>query len=322
MFIQARVCRTWSKVSSEKDALAVSEALPFLEFDLARQLMLKLKILGRNAAFSMRSEVDVGSQLIIATATATAVYCEAMPPPRVLVISRTIDVMDEEDNQLVKLQRLIATISARNRQFLIESGEQQAVHTRRKLAKKIKEAQLRKAAAKLESQRRKEQRRKRKNDSKLVHLPLSRSTTEGSVYAAPGTTVTSYKRSLSHGWGEKGKRDPKLPSVPNGVEDIMTTPLASNKQVISGDLVCTQPPLSNLDKSDKMDSDSSDSSSSSSHSESGSSSPSSSSSSSSESEKNLKASQENVMCQKETEVTLMKTLSQGLILSETSQDQI
>ena len=104
------------------------------------------------------------------------------------------------------------------------------------------------------------------------------------MYAAPGTTVTSYKRSLSHGWGEKGKRDPKLPSVPNGVDD-MTTPLASNKQVISGHLICNQPPLSNLDKSDKMDSDSSDSSSSSSDSESGSSSPSSSSSSSSESEK-------------------------------------
>jgi len=30
------------------------QALPFLEFDLARQLMLKLKILGRNAAFSCK----------------------------------------------------------------------------------------------------------------------------------------------------------------------------------------------------------------------------------------------------------------------------
>ena len=57
VFIQARVCRTRPKATGESDALAVSEALPFLEFDLARQLMLKLKILGRNAAFSLKSEL-------------------------------------------------------------------------------------------------------------------------------------------------------------------------------------------------------------------------------------------------------------------------
>lgn len=49
MFIQARVCRTRPRGNGESDASAVSEALPFLEFDLARQLMLKLKIIGRNA---------------------------------------------------------------------------------------------------------------------------------------------------------------------------------------------------------------------------------------------------------------------------------
>ncbi|KAL7431435.1 hypothetical protein ACHAXM_002691 [Skeletonema potamos] len=54
VFIQARVCRVRPRATGESDALAVSEALPFLEFDLARQLMLKLKILGRNAAFSCK----------------------------------------------------------------------------------------------------------------------------------------------------------------------------------------------------------------------------------------------------------------------------
>ena len=97
--IQARVCRSRPKALGENDALAVSgkfcstnnrdistirilhfygqsyvsvankcthflEALPFLEYELARQLMLKLKIVGRNAAFSLKSEVDVGSTLI------------------------------------------------------------------------------------------------------------------------------------------------------------------------------------------------------------------------------------------------------------------
>jgi hypothetical protein len=116
----------------------------------------------------VKSEVDVGSQLIIATATATAVYCEAMPPPRVLEIARTIAVQDEEDHQLVKLQRLIETVSARNRQFLIASGERQTARTRKQVARKIKEAQLRKAAARLESEKRKATRRKGKMDSNHV----------------------------------------------------------------------------------------------------------------------------------------------------------
>jgi hypothetical protein len=65
VLIQARVCRTRSRSTGESDALAVSEALPFLEYEIARQLMLKLKVLGRNAAFSLKSEIDVGSQLIV-----------------------------------------------------------------------------------------------------------------------------------------------------------------------------------------------------------------------------------------------------------------
>lgn len=62
--------------------------------------------------------------LLLTLFLATAVYCEAMPPPRVLEISRTIAVQDEEDKQLVRLQRLIETFSARNRVFLNDAGEQ------------------------------------------------------------------------------------------------------------------------------------------------------------------------------------------------------
>lgn len=43
------MARSRPKSTGESDALAVSEALPFLEYELARQLMLKLKVIGRNA---------------------------------------------------------------------------------------------------------------------------------------------------------------------------------------------------------------------------------------------------------------------------------
>lgn len=169
VFIQARVCRSRPPAAGESDALAVSEALPFLEYELARQLMLKLKVLGRNAAFSLKNEVDVGRTLIISTVTATAVYCTAMPAPRVLEISRTIAVQDEEDHQLVKFQRLIERVSAKNRQRLAEAA-QRHVERARKRYLKIKHGQQRRANARIEERKKKEEQRlkekHRRSDSK------------------------------------------------------------------------------------------------------------------------------------------------------------
>jgi hypothetical protein len=101
-------------------------------------------VLGRNAAFSLKSEVDVSSQLIVATATATAVYCEAMPPPRVLEIARTIDVRDAEDVQLVKLQRQIETLSAFNRRNLAIAAARLVEQKRRTMQRKRDQARARK----------------------------------------------------------------------------------------------------------------------------------------------------------------------------------
>lgn len=162
VFIQARVCRSRPKATGEPDALAVSEALPFLEYDLARQLMVKLKVLGRNAVFSLKTEVDVGRQLIVSTATGTAVYCTAMPAPRPLEIKRTIAVQDEEDHQVVKLQRQIEVVSNRNRQRLIEAAARHSERVRRRHALKLKKVQARRIAARAELTRRKESAKKSK----------------------------------------------------------------------------------------------------------------------------------------------------------------
>ena len=163
VFIQARVCRSRPKAVGERDALAVSEALPFLEYDLARQLMVKLKVLGRNAAFALKTEVDVGRQLIVSTATATAVYCTAMPAPRILEITRTIAIEDEEDHQVVKLQRQLEVISRKNRQRLMEAAARHSDRVRQRNTKKIKSARARRAAARAEfAQRKKESSRRQR----------------------------------------------------------------------------------------------------------------------------------------------------------------
>lgn len=168
VFVQARVCRSRPKAVGETDALAVSDALPFLEYDLARQLMLKLKVLGRNAAFGLKTEVDVGRQLIVSTATATAVFCTALPAPRVLEIARNIAVQDEEDHQIVKLQRQIEMVSQKNRKRLSEAAQRHADRVRKRVIAKIKRTRKQKMAAsgKASSTRKRYVRRSKRTSSR------------------------------------------------------------------------------------------------------------------------------------------------------------
>jgi hypothetical protein len=71
--LEARVCRMKKKAQGEPHAFIVSEAIPFIEYDLHRQIIYKLKVLGMNAAFGLQLQLSVGENAIIATATATAV---------------------------------------------------------------------------------------------------------------------------------------------------------------------------------------------------------------------------------------------------------
>ena len=72
--VAARVCRLKKKEKGENNATAVSEAIPFLEYDVHRQLMNKLKIRGMNAVFGLSMQLQVGETLIVGLATAFAVH--------------------------------------------------------------------------------------------------------------------------------------------------------------------------------------------------------------------------------------------------------
>ena len=85
--VEARVCRAKKDAKGDVNATFVSEALPFLEFDLHRQLLYKLRLLGCNAAFSLRIDITVGSDMIVGVASATAALVAALPEPRPLRIS-------------------------------------------------------------------------------------------------------------------------------------------------------------------------------------------------------------------------------------------
>ena len=119
--LEARICRTRRCAPGESDAVKISEVLPFIEFDLQRQLMLKLKISGMNAAFGYCCRVQVGQSIVIATATCTAMYLEALPQPPPLQVNRVIKD-GREDSRLQKLQQNLEELAMMNRGFLDQAA--------------------------------------------------------------------------------------------------------------------------------------------------------------------------------------------------------
>lgn len=115
--VESRVCRPMPKLQGETKAGKVSELVLFLQFDVYRQLIYKLRVLGLNAAFGLRVQISLGEGMIAAVATATACYACPLPPPAQVRISRHIGVKDTEDAELVEMQRKIIAQASQNRAF-------------------------------------------------------------------------------------------------------------------------------------------------------------------------------------------------------------
>ncbi|KAJ8411222.1 hypothetical protein AAFF_G00172280 [Aldrovandia affinis] len=79
--IQARLCRLKKKAQGEVNATAISNLLPFMEYELHTQLMNKLKLRGMNALFGLRIQISVGENMLVGLASATGVYLTALPTP-------------------------------------------------------------------------------------------------------------------------------------------------------------------------------------------------------------------------------------------------
>ncbi|XP_053356269.1 C2 domain-containing protein 5 isoform X8 [Clarias gariepinus] len=79
--IQARLCRPKKKAQGEGNATAISNLLPFLEYELHTQLMNKLKLRGMNTLFGLRMQISVGENMLLGLASATGVYLTALPSP-------------------------------------------------------------------------------------------------------------------------------------------------------------------------------------------------------------------------------------------------
>lgn len=113
--IQAHVCRYKRDLKSEANAKEISDGLPFLEYELHRQLICKLKVKGMNAIFGLKTTLAVGERIMAIIATGTAVFLSALAAPKVPKIVAGNSWTDLE--KLSELQKTIQDTMEKNREL-------------------------------------------------------------------------------------------------------------------------------------------------------------------------------------------------------------
>jgi hypothetical protein len=113
--IEAHVCRYKKIRPGESRPAIISEAIPFAQYDIHRQLMYKLRIQGLNAVFGLKVQFQLGESLLTLVATGTAMYVRALPSPPAMKVFRNLEVLDEEDERLLDIQTKLMTLSESNR---------------------------------------------------------------------------------------------------------------------------------------------------------------------------------------------------------------
>ncbi|KAK2848437.1 hypothetical protein Q7C36_010119 [Tachysurus vachellii] len=115
--IQARLCRTKKKAQGEGNATAISNLLPFLEYELHTQLMNKLKLRSMNALFGLRIQISVGENMLLGLASATGVYLTALPSPGGIQIAGKTPSDLTYEQHLSNMQKKINDTIGKNKEL-------------------------------------------------------------------------------------------------------------------------------------------------------------------------------------------------------------
>ncbi|XP_047678199.1 C2 domain-containing protein 5 isoform X17 [Tachysurus fulvidraco] len=115
--IQARLCRTKKKAQGEGNATAISNLLPFLEYELHTQLMNKLKLRSMNTLFGLRIQISVGENMLLGLASATGVYLTALPSPGGIQIAGKTPSDLTYEQHLSNMQKKINDTISKNKEL-------------------------------------------------------------------------------------------------------------------------------------------------------------------------------------------------------------
>ncbi|XP_069764703.1 C2 domain-containing protein 5 isoform X4 [Narcine bancroftii] len=115
--IQARLCRQKKKTQGEANATAISNLLPFMEYELHTQLMNKLKLRGMNALFGLRIQIAVGENMLMGLASATGLYVTALPAPGGIQVAGKTPSDSSYDQHIANIQKKINDLIVKNREI-------------------------------------------------------------------------------------------------------------------------------------------------------------------------------------------------------------
>ncbi|XP_067860813.1 C2 domain-containing protein 5 isoform X3 [Heptranchias perlo] len=115
--IQARLCRQKKKTQGEANATAISNLLPFMEYELHTQLMNKLKLRGMNALFGLRIQITVGENMLMGLASATGLYLTALPSPGGIQIAGKTPSDSSYEQHISNMQKKINDMIIKNREI-------------------------------------------------------------------------------------------------------------------------------------------------------------------------------------------------------------
>ncbi|XP_057692533.1 C2 domain-containing protein 5 isoform X3 [Corythoichthys intestinalis] len=115
--IQARLCRLKKRAQGEVNATAISNLLPFMEYELHTQLMNKLKLHSMNALFGLHIQISVGENMLLGLASATGVYLTALPAPGGIQIAGKTPVDLSNEQHMLTIQKRINDTIAKNKEL-------------------------------------------------------------------------------------------------------------------------------------------------------------------------------------------------------------
>ncbi|XP_069567304.1 C2 domain-containing protein 5 isoform X5 [Brachyistius frenatus] len=122
--IQARLCRLKKKAQGEVNATAISNLLPFMEYELHTQLMNKMKLRSMNALFGLHIQISVGENMLLGLASATGVYLIALPAPGgIQIAGKTPGDLSNEHHILTIQKRINDTITKNKELYQINPPE-------------------------------------------------------------------------------------------------------------------------------------------------------------------------------------------------------
>uniref|UniRef100_A0A8C2WN66 C2 domain-containing protein 5 n=1 Tax=Cyclopterus lumpus TaxID=8103 RepID=A0A8C2WN66_CYCLU len=115
--IQARLCRLKKKAQGEVNATAISNLLPFMEYELHTQLMNKLKLRSMNSLFGLHIQISVGENMLLGLASATGVYLTALPAPGGIQIAGKTPGELSNEHHILTIQKRINDTIAKNKEL-------------------------------------------------------------------------------------------------------------------------------------------------------------------------------------------------------------